>query len=60
MLKGNSVDICSNIISDHSHFMFKLASERIKEMSQPLRDKVPQELEPLKNPKNMLNNSIID
>jgi hypothetical protein len=44
MLKGNSIDICSNLISDHTHFMFKLASERIKAMTEPLKERVPPEM----------------
>lgn len=36
MLKDNSVEMCSNVIADHTHFMFKLASERIKTITKAL------------------------
>ncbi len=36
LLKGNSIDICANIITEHTYFMFKLAAERAKLLTGPL------------------------
>lgn len=36
LLKGNSVDMCANIVADHTFYTFKLASEKIKTLAVPL------------------------
>ena len=46
LLKGNSVSICSNIVSDHTFFTFKLAAEKIKAMTIPMMALVPDDIKP--------------
>lgn len=60
LLKGNNVDICSTLISDHTHFMFKYASEKIRSFTEPLQQLVPEDVEPAKIRFNTLNNKIED
>lgn len=43
LLKGNSVDMCANIVADHTYYTFRLASEKMKTLTVELEAQVPEE-----------------
>lgn len=60
LLKGNSVNICSNIVSDHTFFTFKLAAEKIKAMAIPMMAMVPDDIKAAQFGPLPINNSLVD
>ncbi len=60
LLKGKSVNICSNIVSDHTFVTFKLAAEKIKAMTIPMMALVPDDIKPAQFGPLPINNRLVE
>lgn len=60
LLKGNSVQVCSGIVADHTLFTFKLAAQKIKAMAIPMMALVPENVKPAHFATFPINNQIVD